>query len=538
MIWALIKVNVQALFSGILTRFRSKRRTKPGMAILIGLLAVYIIGSLFVSVGSVFQGMIEPFFEAGIGWFYFTLAGLFVFALCFVGSIFMVGAQVFNARDNELLLSMPIKPSVILTGRLSALLIVEYVFELIILIPVFAVLIMKGYISAVPVAGIIFFFLSSLLLPLFSLAVASFFAWIIALISSRLRKKNIITLILSLGFLGAYMFGYSRIMGYMNEMIAYGTAIADAVRRTVFPAYHMGAAIADGSFTSFLIFALCAVIPFVLMCALLSISFIKISTSVRGPKRVEYREKALRVSGAGTALLKREFGNYFASPMYIINSSLGAIATIIGAIVIIVRPGLITGVFEQFTVMLPHFDPELLGAVALSALAALNFVSAPSISLEGKTFWIVKSLPVSTSVILLSKAGLHLVTCGIPALLAGIIFIIRLHVTGIFPIILTIILPASITLTFSLIGLVLNITFPRFDWINPIQPVKQGLSSMLSMFGGMALILVLVLLYIFLPAGTLPPEIYLSLCTVFFLAVSAVLSIYLSKGGIRKFEAL
>jgi len=538
MIWSLIKINLLSIFSGMINRYKKSRKTKPAFAVLIGLLIVYIVGTLFISIGALFRGLAGPFFDGGIGWFYFAFAGLLVFALCFIGTIFMIGAQIFNARDNELLLSMPIKPSAVLTGRLLALLVIEYAYELLILVPVFAVLVIYGRISLIPIAGIIFFFISVLLLPLLSLAVASLFGWIISLISSRLRRKNIITLILSLGFLTVYMVGYYKMMGYMNELVERGMELASAVRRAIFPAYHLGAAIANGSFVSFLIFALCAVVPFLIMCVLLSASFVKITTSARGPKRVEYRERTLRASKAGAALLKREIGNFLASPMYIINASLGAIVTLAAAAVLIVRPSLITGSIEQFALFIPQQDFSLIGAVALAALAALNFVSAPTLSLEGKTLWIVKSLPVTARTILMSKAGLHLIICGLPTLLAGIVCIIRLPVTGALPVVLTILLPAVVTLTFSLIGVTLNLSFPRFDWVNPIQPIKQGLSAMLSMFGGMALILVLVLVYILSPASSLSLDIYLLICTVFFIAASAALALYLDKSGTRKFEAL
>ena len=109
MIWTLVKVNLAALFSGMFKRYRGKKKIKPITAILIGLLVVYVVVSLLFSVGAMFYGMCAPLFDAGVGWFYFALAGILVFALCFIGSIFMIQTQIFSARDNELLLSMPMR---------------------------------------------------------------------------------------------------------------------------------------------------------------------------------------------------------------------------------------------------------------------------------------------------------------------------------------------------------------------------------------------------------------------------------------------
>jgi ABC-2 type transport system permease protein len=156
--------------------------------------------------------------------------------------------------------------------------------------------------------------------------------------------------------------------------------------------------------------------------------------------------------------------------------------------------------------------------------------------------------------VLLSKVGLQVVVCGIPALFAGIVCIAALPVIGFAQIALTLILPLSVTLMFSLLGITLNLVFPRFDWINPIQPVKQGASCMLTFFGGMALIAVLVVVFMLLPGsavailpygtvallpgGTNPLETYLLICAIGFIAASAGLYVYLIAKGCRKFETL
>jgi len=217
----------------------------------------------------------------------------------------------------------------------------------------------------------------------------------------------------------------------------------------------------------------------------------------------------------------------------------GAIVTIVLAVVLIIRPNTLLGIYNSDTgaALSDILDKGLLGAIVLAALSMMNSVSAPSISLEGKNLWIAKSLPVQARDILISKAAMHLTVCGVPNLLAGIVCIAVIPMNAL-QIVLTLALPVSVTLVFSLLGVTLNLAFPRFDWINPIQPVKQSVSSMLSMFGGMALILALAVIYIFLAAGTIALDIYLLICIVVFIAVSTALYIHLITSGSRKFNAL
>jgi len=537
MILTLAKVNLSALFAGMFRRYRSKKKIKPIVAVLIGLLVIYVVGALGITIGTTFYGLADFLFPAGIGWFYFAFMGLLVFALCFIGSIFMVQSQMFSAKDNELLLSMPIKPMAILAGRLCALMVIEVLYSALIVVPAFVVLLITGYISVVPVVGLIFLILSIVLLPLFALALGSFIGWIIALISSRLRNKNIPTLVLSLIFLGAYLWGYSQIVGNINILAERSEDIALSVQRFVFPAYHLGLAIADGSLLSFLIFALCAVAPFYIMCLLLARGFTKLTSGGRGAKKIEYREKALRVSGVMPALIKRELSLLWSQPMYILNTTLGAIVMLVLAIILIVYPGLLLEPLRQASEVVPALDIGIMGALALSALAVMNTVSAPSVSLEGKTLWISRSLPVTARDILLSKAGMHLTVCGLPAAFAAIVCVIILPMS-LPQAALTLLMPLAITLMLAFLGVVMNLTFPRFDWINPIQPVKQGASVMLTLFGGMAFFVMLFVLYLLLPGGLVSPEAYMFICVIAFLGISAGLYAYLVGPGARKFRTL
>ncbi|MCL2124413.1 MAG: hypothetical protein FWH33_00300 [Oscillospiraceae bacterium] len=536
MIGKLIKLNIIALFSGILKT--NRKRTKPVAKALIILLLVYACGVLLVSFGAVFLTMAEPLFSTGIGWFYFALMGIIIFVLCFIGSVFMVQPQIFEARDSELLLSLPLKPSMILAGRIFALLVVDYAFEALIVIPAFAALIISGCISYIPMLGMVFLIAAAVLLPLVALAAGCFFGWLVASIASRLRRKNIVTLVFSIALFAVCGWGYYGVLGNMNSLLTSGAEIAEAVRRAVFPAYHLGVAISGGSIMSFLIFAACAVVPYALMHMLLSASFMKLAMRGRGAKKVKYREKAMHVSGVGAALLGREMRLFMSLPLYIINSGLGAIVTVAIAVVLVVRPQLLTDPIVQLSAFMPSFETGFIGAIVLSALAVMNSVSSPSISLEGKSLWIVKSLPVRERDVLLSKVMLHVVVCGAPSIVAGVICIFALHLRGVAEIALTLVMPVSVTVLFALLGVTLNLAMPKFDWINPIQPVKQSASTMLVIFGGMALVVVLAAVYGFLLSSALSLGVYLVLCTVVFVAACAGLYAHLISAGCRRFQEL
>ena len=113
MLMTLIKIRLQ----GILlrqTKSSKKKGNSIGKLILFGLLFAYV-GVVFIGMfGMLFYSLIEPFSMMGIEWLYFALMALFIILLCFIGSIFLTHHEIYEAKDNELLLAMPIKNSDIL----------------------------------------------------------------------------------------------------------------------------------------------------------------------------------------------------------------------------------------------------------------------------------------------------------------------------------------------------------------------------------------------------------------------------------------
>jgi ABC-2 type transport system permease protein len=530
----LIALNIKALFTRMFLRSRNQKKRNPAVTILIILLAIYVFASMMFLFGTIFYQLNRLMFPMDLGWFYFSFMGIGIFAFCFAGSIFAAQAQLFSAKDNELLLSLPIKPRAILAGRLASLLLLEYLFAAVFALPAFVIWLVFQPVTA---AGVLFFIIAVLTLPLASLALASFFAWLIALVTSRLHNKNALTLILSLVFMGLYFYVFSNLNSHINQLIMRGEEIAAAVRQSLFPIYHMGIAIEQGSFLSLLIYLICIIAPFVIMLLVLSANFIRIAAANRGAARIKYTEKALKVSNVRTAFVKKELRHFFGNPMYMLNSALGGVFMVVGAGALVVKRDVALSFIEQLNQTGIALSPVALVCAVLGMISALNLVSAPSVSLEGKNLWIAKSLPVLPIDVLMAKVQMHLLVCGIPAAVASIISAVALQANPLeFFLILAV--PLLMTYLMALFGVVINLHFPKFDWINELQPIKQGVSVLLSMFGAFALVAALAVLYVFILSSIVNIELYLTLCAALFAVLSGTLYGYLRIGGSRRFEAL
>ena len=279
-----------------------------------------------------FSQLAEAFFPAGLGWLFFEMVAIMSFSLMFIGSVFTAKSQLFEAKDNELLLSMPVRPGLILLSRMAAMLAMNFVFELVVALPVFAAWLRFGSPDA---AGIAAFVLIVLALPLFALAVSCLFAWLISLLTSRMRNTTVITMVLSVVFLLAYFVFCFRMNTYVTQLAANGQAIAGALGAAL-PLVWLGRAAAEGNLACLGLTLLWTILPFALAYALLARSFIRIVTSNRGQIRVRYEKKAMHASSQDAALYRRELARLTSSSGYMLNAGLGLVFEL--ALAVLAKP--------------------------------------------------------------------------------------------------------------------------------------------------------------------------------------------------------
>lgn len=533
MLKTLFALNMRALASGLLKRGPKAKagKLKTGLFLL---LFIYVAAALMFSFGTMFYSLLKPFYEAGIGWMYFALFALISFGLCVLGTIFIAAGQLFGAKDNEALLSMPIKPSHILISRVLVLMTVEYLFSLILAVPALALWLWGGYGSAL---GVVCFVIGFILAPLMAMSLSLLLAWLLSIITTRLRFKNIITLVFSIAFLLGYLYGYMYIQQYWGELVLRGAEIAGAFRRAMPPFYAFGAGVAGASIREMLIFAAWAILPFIAVIALLSARYLQILTTNKGDVKVNYKEKTLKTSGAGLALTKKELAHYWSRPMVILNTSLGSVFMLVAAAALIIKQADILASIQPFLALTDSASLAAMGAVALVVLGSTNNLSASLISLEGKHLWIAKSIPVSPIKILLSKAYAYLLTSSIPCLAASLVMG-YVAAENILDWLLLIVMPQTFLVFIAFAGLAINLSLPKLDWTNEVQVVKQSTSTMAGMFGAMALVAGMALLYVFALRGLLTLTAYLWLCTAFFAFAAVGCYGYLKKGGSKKWLVL
>ncbi len=119
-------------------------------------------------------------------------------------------------------------------------------------------------------------------------------------------------------------------------------------------------------------------------------------------------------------------------------------------------------------------------------VGCMTSITSSSISLEGKSFNITKSLPVKAEKILLSKIIMSDITTLPLMLLSDLIFIIKIDLSLVDTLMIfafTFIVP---TFT-AILGLIINLKYPKMNASSDTEVIKQSMSTMLSVFAGMAI---------------------------------------------------
>ena len=530
MIGLLIRIRFQSLFAGLTRQGKTKNGKKTGK----GTVALFVVLYLYVAVvlcgmmAFLFHSLAAPYHAFGLDWLYFAMAGMISLAMAIFGTVFTTQNQLYAAKDNDLLLSMPIPPSAILGSRMLLLLGLNLLFGLIIAVPA---LIMWYQCAPFSAKTLVSFILVFLALSLFALAISAIFGWLLSLLSSKMRRKTLFETVLSLAFLAAYFYFYSRLGTIVENVLMSSMGLADTLGSVTVLRW-IGVAAAEGNVIYLLLSMAILTIPFIIVYAVLSRTFIKTATAKRGSAKIKYTDKGQRVSSRSSALFKREAARFFSSSTCIINNGLGAVFILAGAVLLVVYKSML------LQIMAGYEDIAMcIVAVFGAAMAGMVLPTSSSVSLEGKSLWIIRSMPVSTDEVLGTKLRLSLALYIPPLviLMAAATYVLR---PGALIVLTATIASLLLLLVMAQMGLIANIRHPNLNWMTEAQAVKSGAAVIICMLLDYGLIAALGVGGYFLLSKGVHAALVMALASVLLLALSLLLRSCLHGKDAGRFEEL
>ena len=476
---ALLKKQFLALNTAYFTnRKTGQHRSVKGTVAVIVLYALLFVGlgGAFFALSNMLAAALVP---AGLSWLYFALTGVLATLLGVFGSVFNTYASLYRAKDNDLLLAMPIPPSAILAVQMLGVFAMSLLYESLVFLP--AVLAFYLHTALTPLR-IILPLLMWLVLAVAVMLLTCLLGFVVARIAGKIKRKSVATTLLTLVFMAIFIPAYYYLCANLSKVLIYLTEnleqVAAFTRAKLYPFYLLGCASAGDALSALLFCAACAVLTAALWW-LLSKTFLRTATYRAQPAKAVYREQPIKVAGVESALLRKEWRRFISSTLYVLNSALGTVMMPLAGVAALVFAGRLRPVLP----LLPEGLPEVLIVAALLFLLSMNTITAPSVSLEGKNLWIVQHLPVPADAVLSAKLRLHLLMTAPPAVVMTVCLCIALQVEVIRAVLLVLLAVAAAFLS-ACFGLMTGLRHANLVWTNETVPIKQSVSVMFCIFGG------------------------------------------------------
>ena len=531
MLKTLVKKQLMEIFRSYFYNAKTnKKRSTAGIIAYILLFAALMIGLI----GGMFTGLsvslCAPLTQAGMGWLYFALMSLLAIFLGAFGSVFNTYSGLYFAKDNDLLLSLPIPVRTLMASRLLTVYLMGLMYSAVVILP--AVIVYWVTVSAAPMAllgGV----LLTALISIFVLTLSCALGWVVAKVSRKLKHKSFITVIVSLAGLAIYYFFVFKAQTAIEQLVANAAVYGEKIKGAAHPLYVFGLT-GTGDVTAMLLSAAVILALFALTWTLLSRSFLQITTASGASGKAVYREKAVKRRSADAALFKKELARFTASPNYMLNCGLGILLLPVAGVALVIKGG------ELLPLLQMAFGNrggcvEVLLCTGVCTIAAMNDMATPSVSLEGKNLWLAQSLPVTPWQVLRAKLKVQLALTAIPALVPLACMVLVLPLTPALPLIFV---TALSYIAFSAcLGLTLGVMRANLTWTNELAPIKQSLAVTIAMFGGWAYALALAGLYLLL-GWRIGAAVYLALVSAATIAAALALLKWLKTKGAQRLAAL
>lgn len=426
-----------------------------------------------------------------------------------------------RTNDSDLLLSLPIKKVDIALSKTISKYLFNLVLDSMIMIPTLILYcIYMGFSLPVILWGL----LLGLLMPLMGVGINYILNFLVIRLFNRMKHssliKTIFALVLFAGFISIYIYN-SSVMGlqdfttidnFLNTNFFIGWCVRLMVQNNLLCLLYL----------SLVIFGV-----FGLGILLYALTF--------GKTYLKYKDVNAKVkfekSGLFDGLLKKEINNYFSTPIFMFNTIIGPILFVMLTVFVCIKGKL--GIYNLFGVPM---DTEIVFTIITLLylfLASMTLISCCTISMEGRFLWILKSTPVNTKKVLFSKSILNLIIFMPIEIITAVINLLVLD-GGLTEWIMLLTLPNLLNVILSFGGTYINILLPKLNWEIETQVVKQSLSLIVTMFLGLILCVVPLVLGLCNISTTLSG--YISLGIYLLLAILSIVLLF--TDGVKKFNKL
>lgn len=487
-----------------------------GKCILYLLLIVFCV---FISIGYGYSGL-----TASIPVF----CCLTIAFIEFFFTIFKTNGYLFAFKDYDMLMALPFSVKDVVSSKFLYMYIENLPWTISI-----SLAMEIGYgIFAKPVFYVyIIWFALSLLIPLFPMVLASLIGTLIAAAGTKSKHKNVVQIILTVIFVLFCISLRFIIEGIIRDNKVEQTLnqISDAtnnIKNVYFFAKMFENSVVKCSFVDILLFIVINIAVFELVFTIISRYYRQINSKLMTSSvSRKFKMGKLKNHKVVTSVAIKELKRFTGSVNYFVNAGLGQIIILILSIAVIFID--VDKILYGMTNGAPVSKRMLLPAVPMLIywMNSMMVTTAVSVSLEGKNYWIIQSLPITKREFYNGKMLFNL-WITVPFAIIGnvalgfacggtLLDVLLCAVTGIIQ-----------CLFCSAWGMVCGLKFQKFDWENEMEIIKQGAGTVAyllpNMFISMGLVVLMVVLglkFSFVTITLITAAVYLLLALISYLMV-------------------
>ena len=353
-----------------------------------------------------------------------TLFVLFTSIMTLIEGIYKSGSLLFNCTDDNLLFSLPIKRSTVLFVRIFKFYLFELLYNSMFLLPAMIVYAMHVNVG---VSYYVVSLFGLLLFPIIPILLSCIIGFLITFLSSKFKGKNIAQTVITFALMLGIMF-----VSYNSENLLLGlsknaSSLNDIIIKIYYPAGAYVNLVTNFDMLNFIIFILIHLAAFEVVIILLSKLYFNINSSAKSVRKSKKNKKyVIKTSSQISSLVKKELSRFASSTVFVTNAAFGLVLFLVGCIIVVVKFDFVADIIVKsnpnitLSNVKSYMPVLLLGFIAFSSF--MTSITSSMISLEGKSFNILKSLPVKPYTIIKSKV-LAAIFVMIPFILLGDIIV-------------------------------------------------------------------------------------------------------------------
>lgn len=483
----LLKVSLRESLDLRKAKKNNNNKKALGFAIYLSLMLLLFIGiSIFYNF---LYGMQFHLLEDSNRYASFTLLAFGVAMMLTFSTSLAKMQTVFVGRDYELLSSLPIRKRDIVLSKIFSLYLVELVYSLIIFIPnsIITTILSKDLTYLLVI-------LLSFVSPAYAMLLSLLMVSLINLLIKNKKVRDIISMIVAIAFIG-FAVGYALMSGFStsgNPSTRQAEQFMGIVE--IFKYINPTLLFIELGYTSNLLWILLYVFAdfllLVIVLAIVCAFYNKIHQNMEmnsKAKSSKYKTK-YKIRSQFEEVMHATVGSFFRSKTFLLQTGIGIFLSVLMGILAIVilkttpikdEEGNIIAMSYEYIYNFAFVVP-----IGISMFTAIVPPSGVAISLEGESFFILKSTPIDFKKYCLAKILFSIIVLTVPMIILSIVYSILVP-QSVLSIIVSIIFPLLFAIFTSSFSLFTNIKAPYLHYENEIEVFKNHKSTVITAFTDM-----------------------------------------------------